>query len=551
MKRMGFLLVMALVSVAAQAQEAEPGATGGHGSIIGALGADGGPQLTQSLPSAQTEPDNRKDRETRFYPITPNLEPLLHLLENSMPSGSDFTISLENDLVGVLSDPAGHEVARQFFEHLEAGLAKQRERQEQARRLLEERMERERIETAKQDEMARLQEEALDAPVRLELLVLEGIRSDRIVLSDESRMIGLTEEDLLFLGSRDWRTVGVALIRTQHRREFQTSLVTYGRTEDEGAFTRTMDYDLTVDGGIVLKPGGTLSLEVSVSGVLEVIQRGTNAEGQPVAGGDDHELSPLQTSADLPVGGTALMGSTRIRGFGNPIALVVRANWAGGEPSAGMAPTMPTSDPATIEVPSPLSHSETMQILARCVISGGITASNQDIEDVVTLLNEFSRIKFVSSPSVQGKVTFSFPHSLTIRNLLDSVLPNYGWTYVVAEGGVVHLMTADEKLGLMSGKAAVLPVPGSAAETLKILKETILPKGIAATDGEIEDVLTHLGQVSNLRFFPSPGVKGKVTFSFQTDITVRDVLDSILPPHGWTYVASENGVVHVIQDEIR
>lgn len=75
-------------------------------------------------------------------------------------------------------------------------------------------------------------------------------------------------------------------------------------------------------------------------------------------------------------------------------------------------------------------------------IPGGITVSNEDITDVLTLLAQFSGLTILPTREVAGKVTFAFQQDVSVRQVLDSILPNYGWCYAFDEAtGVVSVGT--------------------------------------------------------------------------------------------------------------
>ncbi len=63
------------------------------------------------------------------------------------------------------------------------------------------------------------------------------------------------------------------------------------------------------------------------------------------------------------------------------------------------------------------------------VLAGGITVNNEDIQDVLTILAQYSGLSFFATKSVVGRVSFSFPQDVTVQQVLESVLPGYGWNY--------------------------------------------------------------------------------------------------------------------------
>lgn len=63
------------------------------------------------------------------------------------------------------------------------------------------------------------------------------------------------------------------------------------------------------------------------------------------------------------------------------------------------------------------------------VIPGGIQVNNEDIHDVLSILSQFSGLNMTADRDVIGRVSFQFAHDVTIRTILDSILPAYDWCY--------------------------------------------------------------------------------------------------------------------------
>ncbi|MBE7560693.1 hypothetical protein HS125_17835 [bacterium] len=77
--------------------------------------------------------------------------------------------------------------------------------------------------------------------------------------------------------------------------------------------------------------------------------------------------------------------------------------------------------------------------------------------------------------------------------------------------------------------------------------DTTKVSDFVATGDSIQDVMTLLGQDLNLRIVVSPQVKGNVNANLTGEVTLRAILDTILPPLGATYM-EESGIIRIMTE---
>lgn len=70
-------------------------------------------------------------------------------------------------------------------------------------------------------------------------------------------------------------------------------------------------------------------------------------------------------------------------------------------------------------------------------------ATNEQVQDVMALLGQDLNIRIVVSPQVRGTVNANIPGEVTLRAVLDSVLPALGANYY-EEGGIINIVTQAE-----------------------------------------------------------------------------------------------------------
>lgn len=205
--------------------------------------------------------------------------------------------------------------------------------------------------------------------------------------------------------------------------------------------------------------------------------------------------------------------------------------------------TQAEKDQALLPTPEAAPYSIGDSTRLDTVLRGGITVSNEDIRDVLMILSQFSGMSMIPSRYVMGRVSFSFPNEVKIRTVLDSVLPAYGWSYIVKDdAGIVRVVSAAELSASSSADMGVSAVPNATALAGVAAAtgfDAVIRGGITVSSMDIGDVITMLAQISGLKMAVAQGVKGSVSFSFPGDVTIRAILDNILPNYGWFYETNQ------------
>ncbi len=252
-------------------------------------------------------------------------------------------------------------------------------------------------------------------------------------------------------------------------------------------------------------------------------------------------------------------------------------------------------------------------------------ATGDSIQDVLTLLGQDLHLNVVVSPQVKGNVNANLSGALTLRQILDTILPPIGATYVEKDG-IVNVITEPEyaarfekaqaspektpwagdswQLLLCMGRTAkvangegqemfvkaggvyqsdvlvkeirspdriILQRTGDPTRTREVAKgdliayyrnegivdyiekedstpsklDTTKVSDFVATGDNIQDVMTLLGQDLNLRIVVSPQVKGNVNANLHGEVTLRALLDTILPPLQAKYV-EESSLISIM-----
>lgn len=124
------------------------------------------------------------------------------------------------------------------------------------------------------------------------------------------------------------------------------------------------------------------------------------------------------------------------------ITFIIHAGFAQTEAQSPAAPpsvSAPSSDtpsaPQVSNNPTPVDPLDKK-------IDGPFNVRNQDIQNVLTILQQESGMQMIIDPGLTQKVTF-FLESPTIRNVLDTVLPANGLSYMILDDSVVRIGAID------------------------------------------------------------------------------------------------------------
>jgi len=240
---------------------------GGGGMGMGMMPGMMGPDM-EELKAAT------KDYEVRFYPYDETAESFLQLLRSTLPPYSTVTSDADLSVVAIYSDPQGQDKAQEFFNELEKTKSQRNERQ------------------------VLLSGDRQSKGALLEILLLSGVsegKGSAEPLSSEAKEMGLSLEDLKFLGDKYWPTYGKGLVRVSDGGEFETYIS-----------------DCRVRGEIRAMGELHFSLVLAINWEEEI------------SAGDktQYRTYGFETAADVAFGQTTLLGTT---GHGKDLLVVVRA----------------------------------------------------------------------------------------------------------------------------------------------------------------------------------------------------------------------------------
>lgn len=126
-------------------------------------------------------------------------------------------------------------------------------------------------------------------------------------------------------------------------------------------------------------------------------------------------------------------------------------------------------------------------------IDGPFSVRNQDLQNVLTVLQQESGVSMVLGEGINKKVTFNLD-SPTVRQVLDTVLPANGLGYASLDGGVVRIDTIDNIRNLQAVDVELMtrtftPVYVDAAELEGALGQLKSPQGRIFIDNRSQKVV--------------------------------------------------------------
>jgi hypothetical protein len=157
---------------------------------------------------------------------------------------------------------------------------------------------------------------------------------------------------------------------------------------------------------------------------------------------------------------------------------------------------------------------------------------NRPVREIMPLLCSFPGINFVISPQVPNVPVTARLHGATVREILDTILSAYGLRWQVQPGGkVIRIVPAS---GVQAGKQGnARPHRRGSLPTVEGL-DTPVPV-FEVDNRPIKEVLNLVARFSKLNFVCSAEVKDLPVTARMRDVTVRGILDAVLPLYGLAY----------------
>jgi hypothetical protein len=247
----------------------------------------------------------REDWEVRLYLYPKEAEKLLPLLESQLPRGSRIEESLNLGTIGVFTSHEGQRSAGDFISGVESVIRHSEKRKSDSR--------------TTQASSSTPQEHVL------EILILQGTPKKKqyttpTLLSNEAKIMGLEEEDLMFMGGWDWQTFGTGMVNLSGgKSQFDTYIS--GWTASGGADFRRR----------LLKQDSRVTLQLEIEKQMPMKQT-VNAQG----GGSVQQVTftskdkyknvtMVRVETDIAPGRmTILASSSNDKYFEGPIVVAVR-----------------------------------------------------------------------------------------------------------------------------------------------------------------------------------------------------------------------------------
>ncbi len=116
-----------------------------------------------------------------------------------------------------------------------------------------------------------------------------------------------------------------------------------------------------------------------------------------------------------------------------------------------------------------------------------ISVSGIDIREVLVLLSKYSGLNFTTSKDVKGPVTVELS-DVTVRGVLDVVLKDNGFNYIITEDGIVRVMTQEQFLQETRGE-------------VNIIDQRIVPRYVSVEDLQqaIRPLLSKDGKITTVK----------------------------------------------------
>ncbi|MBD3265287.1 hypothetical protein GF373_01345 [bacterium] len=166
-------------------------------------------------------------------------------------------------------------------------------------------------------------------------------------------------------------------------------------------------------------------------------------------------------------------------------------------------------------------------------IDGPMTCTNMDLSQVLTFLQNESGVNMVLEEGNDKKVTFNLK-SPTLKQVLDTILPPVGMDYYIRNNTIIIFD---------SGQPAILWK--GEMKTNHPALNTPIHGTINFTNADLKAIVMMLQAGSGIRIVLEEGINTKATFN-QENPTIKQVLDTILPPKGLDYLIMDN-TVRIIQ----
>ena len=328
------------------------------------------------------------DWEIELYSIQQAFEPFVPMLKNILPQGSMLTVDEQHKSLAVLTSVDGHARVSDFIAQYQ-DMSQESKPSGQAIGL-----------------------RGKPENILLEILLLEGEQVDKgtsiVHLSDEAKAMGLIDEDLVFMGQRNWRTVGKGIVQVSMNNSFSSIL--------GGGEIRCDLFE-----GSESKIGMEIFLDYKVE---------TN---------NIRQFTKLQTKTELEPDQTTIVASSD---FSVPEDM---QDFYSDCPGLGH----PAKKAAVERVPLPV-RSLLLVIRANYESKGGLNLaelntvvqdlaiSNARVADFLQALAKQAKpLNFVADPDVGGSITLKVSN-ITVREVLDLVCRMYGWDYSVGPGKTVR-----------------------------------------------------------------------------------------------------------------
>lgn len=182
---------------------------------------------------------------------------------------------------------------------------------------------------------------------------------------------------------------------------------------------------------------------------------------------------------------------------------------------------------------------------------------NRPLADVMNLIGRFSGLNYIVHPTVRGLPVTAKLQNVTVRDILDMVLPHYGCRWEpTANLKSIRIVPDSQptRVGVFSRPSYVDPPSRASAplieaptqEITELLPElkTVIPQ-LEFEDQPVKLILNSLSKESGLNFIGLGMIPEKKISARLNGLTVREILDALMPEYGcrWDVVPESHSIM--------
>jgi len=173
---------------------------------------------------------------------------------------------------------------------------------------------------------------------------------------------------------------------------------------------------------------------------------------------------------------------------------------------------------------------------------------NRPIKEVLSLLSRFSGLNFIVSHDVPDLPVTAKLSNVTIRTILDTLLPAYELAWEPGPGKYVRVVREEEESGgLTIGRRKPKKMTASGPPKPPEPREEDIPgldkevPVLEVKDQPLSQVMLQLGKIADLNFVVEGDARDRKVDAKLSGLTVRETLEAILPANSCRWEPTVDG----------